>query len=388
MERVHRWDTGSYGKAIRLDNGMLRAPARIARVGVLTYRRDDGTVWRELREPDEVFSADSLKSFDLVPVTNEHPRQTEAPAGVTAANARQYTAGAVGHVERDKLDPNWVAAELLISDTATIEAIENGKVQLSAGYFADRVPAPTGAVYKDPVTGDSEPYDYIQKNIRGNHVAVVAFARAGAGARLMLDSTDAVEVSTQPGATPNESEPMHKITIDGVTYEVTPQVIEAISSERKTYADSLAAMRTESERNLARADAAELQVKALTAKLAEATDPKAIASAVAERTAVETVAIKHGIKCDGLNNDQVRREVISKLDPTIKLDGRSTDYVLAMFDAVQRSGVNPLTQAGADAVKNDSTDKTPKVTNDAASLRANFNAEFFKPSATKRTTSA
>jgi hypothetical protein len=69
-----RFDRGELrGAATRTDEGYIRADAIVTRVGVLTYRNKDGTLRRELRHPDDVFSAESLASLKLIPVTNEHP---------------------------------------------------------------------------------------------------------------------------------------------------------------------------------------------------------------------------------------------------------------------------------------------------------------------------
>ena len=383
-ERVHRHDSASFGRAVRLDNGMMRAPARLARVGVLTYRRDDGSSWNELRTEKEVFDPESLKSFDLLPLTHEHPR--EGTGAVTSQNAKRLSVGAVGHVHRDSEDRNWIAADLMVTDVDMINAIENGKVQISAGYFADRVKAPAGATVVDPITGDSMPYDFIQTNIRGNHVAVVSSARAGPGARILLDATDAIEVENQTGASPVRKAEMNKITIDGVSYEVTPQVSEALSKERKQFAEIQEALKAEGTKNLARADALDSECKQLKLRLDAATDPKAVSALVAERVAVESVATKHEIKCDGLSNDQIKRAVISKIDASIKLDSKSVDYVSAMFDALaaRAPAGNPLSERGAAAVVADSTATKPAAPVSTDDHRAKFNASFFASSAQKR----
>ena len=52
--------------------GFLRVSGNLTRVGVLDYHRADGTVFRELREPAEVFRADSLATMRMVPVTDLH----------------------------------------------------------------------------------------------------------------------------------------------------------------------------------------------------------------------------------------------------------------------------------------------------------------------------
>jgi hypothetical protein len=373
---------------------MLRAPARLTRVGVFTYLMADGKTVRELRLPEEVFAPESLASFELVPLTLDHPR--EGDGAVTAENARRLSVGTVGNVRRDSVDRNFVAAELMIHDGEAAKLVEAGKQEISCGYFCDREPAEPGATYLDPLTGKEEPYDFVQRNIRGNHVAIVDQARAGPKARIMLDAADGVEVdlsairveeTLSEGSTPEgKATEMTKITIDGVTYEVAPQVSEALTKERKIHADMVEALRADTmklkadlDKALARADALESEKKALAESLAKATSPEAIRAAVSERVALESVATKHEVKTDGLDNMAIRRAVIAKIDPGVKLDGKSDDYVIGMFDHVTRAPA--VTAVGK--LAGEATVRADEIAKTSAERRAAYNATFFKPSASK-----
>lgn len=163
----------------------MRTPAHLSRVGVFDYRLGSGKVRRELRPPDEVFKADSLASFDGVLLTDDHP-----VAGLDGKNARGLAVGTVTKVRKDN---DLLAAELLVTDAAAVTKIENGKRELSCGYQCDTDEAP--GVWTD-ANGVGHPYDAIQRNIRGNHVALVARGRAGPDARVRLDAADAERVDT------------------------------------------------------------------------------------------------------------------------------------------------------------------------------------------------
>ena len=156
-------------------------PATIARTGVQTYRRADGTEVREYRAPEQVFSAESLATLGGIPITIGHP------GAVTPANYRQH---AVGHVSdlpaARKADggAEWVEAQLVVNDGAALARIDSeGEVPISMGYTADVVPQPG-------VAPDGQRYDAVQTNVRFNHLALwpAGGPRAGAGARLRLDS--------------------------------------------------------------------------------------------------------------------------------------------------------------------------------------------------------
>jgi len=177
---AYRIDRGNLSKPVKMSNGWLRIDGRITRTGVFTYRNSDGTMRRELRLPEEVFKSDAMQSFALVPVTDEHP-----PGFLDAKNTREYARGSVAGTLRK--DGEFIAGELLVTDADLIKKLEDGAArELSCGYNCDLDEVPG-------VTSDGLRYDAIQRNIRGNHVAVVPKGRAGPEARVRMDGAS-VEV--------------------------------------------------------------------------------------------------------------------------------------------------------------------------------------------------
>src|SRR5690606_27126345 len=106
-----------------------------------------------------------------------------------------------------------VDADMLITHADTIADIDKGKRELSCGYSCDLEHVP--GEWIDPRTGVAHRYDAIQRNIRGNHVAVVSKGRAGPEARVRLDSAEAgVLVSdSEQFPVPRGSQDMEKIKI-------------------------------------------------------------------------------------------------------------------------------------------------------------------------------
>jgi len=160
--------------------GYLKAKAFITRVGVFTYRKEDGTVVRELRLPEEVFSQESLDTLNNIPLTDNHP-----PEMLSAANTKKYQRGYlfgdVG-IEAD----TYVQSSVLVTDADVIRKIQNGLDQLSAGYSAD-IEYISGV---HPLFGE---YDAIQRNIRYNHVSRVDMGRAGNEVRVRFDAMEMEE---------------------------------------------------------------------------------------------------------------------------------------------------------------------------------------------------
>lgn len=344
MTRVRRFDSGTLASPQRLDNGYMRCDARITRTGVFTYQLADGTRRRELRLPDEVFHPDSLHSFTDVALTNDHPSEP-----LTAKNTRKYQ---VGHISHVRADEQFVAARLMITDDEAISEAEKGKRDLSCGYTCDLDPTP-GVTKSISGVPDGIKYDAIQKNIRGNHVAIVARGRAGPEVSLKLDEDDAVQVprednqgAGQPSG-PEGKRKMHKIKIDGVDFEMTEQAAQAVAKVMTKADEAEAAFKEHKEaasKEKARADKAEEDLKATKAKLEERKDESEIREAVKARVSLVTTAGKIlGDKTedgkawafDDMSDEEIKRACVVKVSPGAKekLDGCDAVYLQARFDA-------------------------------------------------------
>lgn len=149
----------------------------IARTGTQDYLgselglsdRESEQIIAVVRPPDEVFSEATLASFEGKPVTNDHP-----PGLIGPDEVKTYEMGHAQNIRRGTGEwKDYMIADLHIHDRDLIDAIQNGKREISCGYECDYVKNEDGT--------------YSQKNIRGNHVAVVDRGRAGKRAAI-LDS--------------------------------------------------------------------------------------------------------------------------------------------------------------------------------------------------------
>lgn len=365
-----RYDIGALRAPQRMPNGWLRVDGYLTRVGVFMYRNADGTVRRELRLPEEVFKADSLASFQLVPVTNGHP-----PELLTAKNTKDYAVGTVA--ENVGRDGDNVRASMMVTDADTIANVEAGRRELSCGYTCDMEDSP--GVH--PTFG---PYDVVQRNIRGNHVAIVDVARAGPEARLRLDAAEMI----------NEGKANMKIVINGVEYEVSDQVAQALTRERADHAEQLATVRkdladarADGERNKAKLDAANDALTAEKKARADATDPKLFAERVNARVALLVQArsvLPADTKLDGMTDRDIKIAVLGKLVPDTKLDGKVDAYIDARFDmAIEaHEKANPALDdlrratGGANDTRNDAGTGDPDKDKRKAMVEANRKASL------------
>ena len=113
-----------------------------------------------LRPEAEVFSPATIASFEGMPVTNDHP-----PDGVDVSNIRALQKGHAHNVRRGSgEESDLLLADLIITDPVLIDLILDGKREISCGYTYELC---------------EENGTYIQRKIRGNHVAVVDAGRAG-----------------------------------------------------------------------------------------------------------------------------------------------------------------------------------------------------------------
>ncbi len=162
-------------KAFFTEEGYLIDTPILTSTGIFEYRNADGSIRRELRLPEEVFSEDSLESYMAKPVIITHD------AGlVTKDNVSDNEIGTI--LTKGYRDGDNVRAKIVIHDTDEMKS--SGLKELSLGYNLD--------LDETPGTWNGQHYDAIQRNIRINHLALVREARAGEKARLNIDSRDSV----------------------------------------------------------------------------------------------------------------------------------------------------------------------------------------------------
>lgn len=301
------------------DEGFLRVPGRVARVGIQQYLatelglkdRNPNEIINVYRPAEEVFKPESLASYDCKDVTDDHP-----PEMVSAENHKELTVGVVSGSAIQ--DGDFVQAVLVIKDSDAIKKAEKGKVQLSAGYTAEYV-------YEPGITTDGEHYEFIQRDIRINHVALVDRARAGNQARIFDKQQEGV---------------MPQVTLDkGVTVEVadnaTAQLIQSRMDElRKRVADA------ESEKEKAKDEAEEAKAKAdKKDEDLEEEKKKSSDSAIADRvkSVIDTkekarLIAGKDFSCDSVNSTEIQRAALAMVRPSVDWAGKSAAYVQAAWD--------------------------------------------------------
>jgi hypothetical protein len=156
----------------------------IARTGTQDYLASElgmnsDKVVTVIRPEEEVFSDATIASFEGKPVTDDHPSEL-----VDNQTATIYGKGHAQNVRRGSGEwKDYLVADLFIQDESLIEKVQRGKREVSCGYAVD---------YDD--NGDGT---YTQRNIRGNHIAIVDEGRAGHKAAIMDSNKVTNEVITE-----------------------------------------------------------------------------------------------------------------------------------------------------------------------------------------------
>ena len=338
--------TLDYQARRRAADGSLIVPGLFARSGCQTYHNADGSERIEYRAAEMVRA--SASTFEGVSICDEHPTSF-----VSADNWAQLAKGHVQGIEAvDEDGECWLKGLFHFKSRDLVDRVERGeRPELSAGYYADEVDSP--GLYK------GQSYHCEQANVVGNHVASIAggTARAGRGARLLLDSTgnQLPPGDRRDGQQQEMSMDEFEVVLGGVTYKVKAdttarqaltahlaqaQGLQAAVDTQRTRADGEATkvVTLTAERDTAkgRADALATEVADLRAKLADATDTKRIDALVKARAELVEKARRlggHAIDTTGTDHE-LKIRALDAAGVKLSDDQRkSAAYVDARLDA-------------------------------------------------------
>lgn len=338
------------------DEGFLKVPGRVARTGIQEYLArelqldgDQNRIVRVYRPPEEVFAQASLDTYDASDITNDHPKEL-----VTALTYKGVAVGVVRGPGRQ--DGDFVVCDLIVKDQKTISDINAGKCEISAGYTAVYEHSPG-------VTADGQAYDYIQRDIRINHVAIVDRARAGANARVF---------DTNPGG---NTMPVLITTDSGRSVDVADPANAQLVADSF---DRLLKRATDAEAKVGQAQAAADAANEKLEEARKASGDEAIAARVKAISTTQELARKvagDGFTCDSLDVTEIKRAALVVARPKVAWGDKSAAYVEAAFDA----------ESEKDEEEEDGDKGDKKPTGDAAVLLAQL-AQLAKDGATTVTT--
>lgn len=127
LQRVTRLDSIKVDETYYTNEGFLIDHPIVTTVGIFEYMNPDGSIRRELRLPEEVFAPESLESYKGKPIIVTH-----RAGRVTTDNVEKETIGTM--LTAAVKDGENVRVEIVIHNT---DALKTGLRELSLGYDLD-----------------------------------------------------------------------------------------------------------------------------------------------------------------------------------------------------------------------------------------------------------
>lgn len=332
MTTVQRFDYSAFS-ATKTDEGFLVDSPIVARVGIQEYRNDDGSMRRELRLPEEVFHPDSLASMRGKVISIDHPKSGR----IDSKNAHRVNVGTVLAIGRQEGD--HVRTDITIHNPDAM----GDRRELSLGY--------TATLEEVPGEWQGQKYDAIQRNIRVNHLSVVKRGRAGAIARLNMDSDEEPFINQQEQQTMTV-----KVKLDnGIEYDAAPEVSVELHKLRADASDA----KSKLDAAIAAKDTLQAKVDGIADQLKTA-QAQGRADALT-RLNLEATAAKFKVDHAGKEDREIKEAVIKAVRKDADLNGKSDVYIDAAFDmAVEVAPAQNISKQRADALTHN--DSKPAMT--------------------------
>lgn len=210
------------------DTGFMHISGVIARTGIQEYlgveigdTENPMKVYNVYRPKEEVLNPKSLDTYINATVTDEHPQSF-----VTADNIMQLQKGSSANYEvfsKDGID--YVRAKLVITDKNLIKKIQDGKIEISAGYSQNLV--------KEDGEFMGTPYQYKQTDIKINHIAIVDSGRCGDGCKIGDEKYAKINNENQ-----NKEKTMAKLRIGDAEVEVCDTVLDYVTQLKNKATDA------------------------------------------------------------------------------------------------------------------------------------------------------
>ena len=364
------------------ENGYLVLKCIFARTGIqerygaeISPDFESTKLYKEYRSPDEVFKPEVIEAFKNIVITNDHPKEL-----LTTQNTKFHAIGFVSSTV-EIIDDSYLECEITIYDDSTIEDIQAGKVELSAGYL-----------YNLEIVQNSD-YDYIQTDIKPNHIAIVQAGRCGSVCSMAFDKKPNLkqgvkmkvifkkmlpdgteEVISEVEVKDEELAKALQIVADSL-FEATKTVKASDEevSEAKAKDEEIDKLQAEAKAKDEEID--KLQAEVDTKPKEVATDSKAMMILATDLAGVMVIANDSGIDCKGKVACDIKKELIAKYQPNLDLTGKSAEYIGYAFDNVasQIKDADKSYLKGLDLKPSKAFDDEAKKTVEA---NASFNSKY------------
>jgi len=302
------------------DQGQMIVPCTFARTGTQLYSagqlglqdRAPNEIVEVHREEADVFDDQSMQTFRSAPVTIGHPVNDKGEqVAVTAKNSKELQVGMLeGMPVRDE---DGLGGTLVLTAQNAIDTVEEGTVELSAGYTCD-LEEVDGKIY--------------QRNIKANHIAIVARGRAGPSCRI---SDEALAIQ--------EEAKKAELTDAVAKAEEAEKLVASLTDELSVQKELVVTLKQT-------ADDQEVALEAVKAQLADA--QLAATQGVIERCeAIEHARLIADMRDLGDKSvEEIKKLVVTDQYPEKDFSEKSDAFIEAMFELLvdQAKGETPMSK--------------------------------------------
>ncbi|WP_430247534.1 DUF2213 domain-containing protein [Providencia sp. PAZ2] len=296
------------------NNGWLEVKDNpISKVGVFDYLGAEigapipDKIYRVLRPPEELASEETINSFKLTPFIIEH----EMLGKYATPAEKKGIQGVIG--ENVYFDPPYLRANIKIFSDVALSNIDSGKIDLSPGYRSKY--EFTSGIY------EGQPYDAIQRHLRGNHLALVDEGRTGPD--VAVQDHLVITIDTKEFIRMNPEDDKEKQTKDEGTF--TPEQLAALKT---IIAEAIAAGKSTSDEDPEKKDTSDedpdpekktedteaevekaVEDAEVEAEKAESGDPEAVEAAEVAIEAAEEALEEAKEELDQATTDSLNRRI-------------------------------------------------------------------------------
>lgn len=384
-----RFDSIPLGETYFTPEGYLIDHPILTRVGIFEYKNPDGSIRRELRLPEEVFAPESLASYKGKPIILTHE------AGlVDVDNVQQEHIGTI--LSEGIQDGDNVRAQIVIHDA---ESLDYGLRELSLGYTQtpDETPGvwngqPYDAIQRNiqinhlalvekarageqarlNIDGEEQGGNQMSKarkdGLTPEEIARLVEEYKQRQAQRMQNSNPTTDEGTNPEeqtTDEDEADPVKEVkdrrdrrdaSGDCETMDEASGVIAQQDEDIQKLLDFIAQLQAKIDFDQAEssqekpeeetnADEGEEENSSESSEEKEETPVKldgigadAVEKLVRQR--IELIRLGDKLNMDGLDTmkpTEAKKAIIKKVHPNIRLDGKDTAYINAMFDIAKES---------------------------------------------------
>lgn len=220
------------------ENGYMTVESNpITQVGVFQYlgrsigADEPDKVYNVYRPAEELGKQECVDSFKNLPIIDDHTMLGPAEDGFTPPE-KKGVHGSTGDAVR--FADNKLLADLKFWGQGIIDKIKSGKKDLSLGYRC---------IY-DKIKGvfEGQAYDYVQRDLRGNHLALVDQARCDVAVRdhhITLDHFD-LNLTTKD----DTQMPPEEVQKPALTLEAVAEKLDAMATKLDAVATKVDEMAT------------------------------------------------------------------------------------------------------------------------------------------------